>query len=318
MARFTGGYLDSNAYLLGRGEVWFSNTAAGAVNTIGGLSFPKDNFRFLGNVPELSIANSKEEFEHSLSVSGVSVTDATVITKRTTGPGSMTLEYADPENLAMIFSASVDRVTNDLSVATNFTAIGTWQASGLGRLYYLRNEQGNRIYDLQSTTGLEIRVGSATNVATIHTKMSDITGVWNGYSPIGSTLVDEVVVDLKLGTVYVPGSYTTSTGVPAMGSPVLCRINNAAIGAGAVTAYAETKAFSKTVTGQLLFVSRDARSADGDQRREIYFPSVEITPGDIGLITQDEFAQFPMEFTISSDTTGTPFYVRYPISAKNG
>lgn len=319
MGKLTGGWQDAKQYLLGRGELYFSSEAAGSTydyqQGAGTVTGPSTDWRFLGNTSAFSIANSSDKFEHVQSISGLSTTDFTAITKRTIGPASATLEYFDPENTALIFSADVTAVTNDLQVMAAFEIVGRWLGGGFGREYQLVNASGGRVMDLQtvSTSNVSVRVGGL-NATSILTDKSKMAGSWN-FSSSDSVCAQEVVIDTKLGTVYVPGHFGTAAGAqPAPYSPVEWQITNASVGNGAVTSFAQMTAFTKSVTGQLLFKSVNARS---NATKEIYFPDVEIVSNDIPLITADDVAKFEMEITINSDTNGVPFYVKFPFSAQN-
>lgn len=100
-------------YFSGQGKVFIAK-----YNADGTLS----NYRFVGNVPALSLEASTEKIEHKESHTGSRSIDKVIVTEQNVAV-NFTLEEVTPENLAMAFHADVSEVAGK---SVSDETIATW------------------------------------------------------------------------------------------------------------------------------------------------------------------------------------------------
>jgi len=254
------GVADTTSYNLGRGRAYIAQ-----LNDSG---LPED-YRDVGNVPNLALNLDVEELEHYSSRAGLKTLDARVIVQQTIG-GTLTMDEFSAQNLAQFLAATVDDTVVNPAVAgiTEYLAMSSARA-GEGYWLDIRNP----------TTGLPARDIQAANVTVVHDKAG-----------ANDTLVlnTDYTVDEVNGMIFI-----LSTGVTIVNGKTL-HVTLTADG-GATATLDQVQALQASAnTYALKFIG--VNPLDSDKEMEWEFHKVRFSAdGDLSLIS-DEYGQLAVSF----------------------
>lgn len=254
------GVADTTNYNLGRGRAYI------ALLTSSGLP---EEYRDVGNVPNLALNLDVEELEHFSSRAGLKTLDARVIVQQTIG-GTITMDELSAQNFAQFLAATMDDTIANPAVA------------GIGEYLAMTSARASEGYWLDirdPSTGLPARDIQAASVTLVHDKAgaNDTLVLNTDYS------VDEVN-----GMIFV-----LSTGVTIVDTKTL-HVTLAA-DAGATATLDQVQALQASAnTYALKFIG--VNPLDSDKEMEWEFHKVRFSAdGDLNLIS-DEFSQLGIAF----------------------
>jgi len=270
----TSGAPNTRDYTLGRGIVRLASlTAAGLPDANG--------FRDLGNSPEFGITVSSEDVRHQSSRTQLKFTDKRVTVSQEVGI-TFILDEMNFQNLADYFSGGTETFTNthdtawaahEDSIVASSVKIGNW--------YQLKDDNGNRVYDL-GAGGLiysfeEDPASAATPLVASDYEIDEEMGLVRFLSTGTSTLADGEVIGFAITT-----------------------------GAGAGQDLDQVNALTEAdVTGALLFIQENA--SDQGSKSEYLFHKVSLSSdGDLPLIGDEiQQASFTGVAEVNSGVTET-------------
>lgn len=267
----TAGIAQPNDYLVGRGSVFFAPLNAD------GSPGP---YRFLGNSPGLKSNIDLAKLEHQSSISGLKVTDKSVVLSQTANI-SLDLDEMNWDNFALYFSGTASAgVSAENSTIAGFTdvvqyATALTETLPLNKTYEIRNASGVRAYDLPAT--ITVKIG----VTTI-------------------TVTTDYTYDRKLGLLFVKNS---AGNITAAAADADLKVTVAAT-AGAKLMDVVRGLRQTPVAGALKFAGQNA--ADSDREYEIQVHKIALkASGDLNLIS-DEFTKLTLEGTVESNAAWSP------------
>lgn len=258
----TTGQPNPSDYNLGRGAVYFAS-----LDTTTGLPL---SYRHLGNCPAFTVTVEPELLEHQSSRAGLKVTDLEIVVSQKTSISVTLDEATNFENLAFFFSGSaVNDTTNPAASLITTAQISTGIVKG--RWYDLRDNSGNRLYDVVAGN-VTILEGATAGTATTVTNT-------------------QYTLDAVMGRIFIPSNSSVLTG------------NNLYMTNAVSSVSAIDRVYGLTasqIKGALKFVSTNP--ADSGKRVEYQFHEVSIRPeGDLALIG-DEFTQITLTGTANKNT----------------
>jgi len=271
MARL--GTPDPRDYLLGRGELYFSDDldANGA---------PK-GFRHLGNTEALTVNVESEELEHFSTLLGLKTVDRSVVISQSMGVGFQLAEI-DSDNLKLFLAG--ERASNAVVGASIATAAGDDNVvvAGLDKWYDLYDVQNPSAYPPVPGDNAE-RVYKISAVSVLDT--TKVTTYVEG---------TDYEVDYDMGRIK-----PLSTGSIGATDALCVDFTYASYTIEEVRGLKTAK-----LNGVLKFVSINAN--DDDKKREYQFHSVTLrAEGDFGLIG-DEFATLNVQGKAGQNATVSP------------
>lgn len=147
---------ETNNYVVGRGKLYFSRFADGALTGTG--------FKYFGNTPELTTSQSANSLDHYSSDEGMKVKDKSVDLSNDMS-GTFTCDNISSDNLALFFIGDVDQQTISSDAAVK--AGGTITLTGAGTAADTVTINGQVItFEASGAAGPQINIGvSATATA---------------------------------------------------------------------------------------------------------------------------------------------------------
>lgn len=142
--------------VLGRGSVFLAELTS--------VDKPK-GYRFVGNVPELTLSQEVETLEHRSSIEGLQVVDKEVTLSQDLNV-SFNFDEMNHENFALFFSGTKATHTNVAIAGFSQWAMIPDGELALGSWYEIRNSAGERAYDID-TTDLDIETSAGTPVTLV-------------------------------------------------------------------------------------------------------------------------------------------------------
>lgn len=259
MTRNTTGLTDPGNYVLGRGKLLFA-----ALNSSTGLP-DASGFRFLGNCPNLSYSIEPQKIEHKSSITGLSVTDKTIIQSLDVSI-AFTLEEQDNDNQALHVAGEVGTFTNPAVAGYAATVLTADVVKG--RWYELRNASGVRAYDIEAAD-LTVR--------------RDPSG-----TPVTLVLNTDYSLDLEMGLIFFLSTSSTVIAGDEIDTALAAE-------ATASSPVQEIKALTTTsgLSGCLLFIQENA--GNGDAKKEYRFHTVNVSADGENALIGDEIGQ--MQFS---------------------
>lgn len=254
----TTGLPNTEDYNLGRGIIYFA-----PYDSTTGLPLA---YRDLGNAPEFSISVETETLDHQSSRAGLKVTDKEVLISQKVSL-SLTLDEINFDNLASLLSGVTATHTN--AIKTTQAQYEAYESVTLGRWYDIRDDDGERAYDLSASSVIVLKNGN-----------DDVTLVEN----------TDYTVDTVMGRVFL---LSTATKIDD-GDPLdmSWSADSGRADPDEVQALTQT-----SVIGALKFISENPASSDA--QTEFQFHKVSLkAEGDFGLIG-DEFST--MQFTATAE-----------------
>jgi len=251
----TTGAPNTRDYVLGRGRILLA-----AIDAMTGLP-DASGFRDLGNTPEFSMTVDVEDFKHQSSRDCVKFTDKRFVISQEVGLGFQ-VDELNFQNWSDFLAGTTETYDNPhdqtwaatASIVTDTLVIGAW--------YELRDDNGERVYNLDAT-GCVIDL------------VQDPSG-----TP-ASLAADDYEIDQQLGLVRFLSGGTTSL---AAGDEI-----GFAITTGATTPQDldQVNALQRSeVSGVMLFISENA--GDCGQKAEFRFHKVSLTAdGEAGMIADE-------------------------------
>jgi hypothetical protein len=265
------GVPNSNEYQIGGGKLYLADLLTDG---------QPGAFRFVGNVPTITLSEATETYAHMSSTVPVPVQDYSAITK-ITGSGKFSLEHMSAENMALFFLGDVAAYVNP---AIAGLADVSMVAAGAGNLkvlswYQVRNAAGHPVFGITSTNAIAIKT---TNV-----------------SPKTLTKDTDYTVDAVSGMIFILSTADTLGAAAAgEGLTVTLTADAAATAVDQVSVLSDT---SKKVAMRLISYN----SADGNKITIFDFHKVSLAPdGDTNLITT-EISPLPMSFGIEENAKYT-------------
>ncbi len=259
-------------YTLGRGIVRLASlTAAGLPDA--------DGFRDLGNAPEFGITVSAEDVRHQSSRTQLKFTDKRCTVSQEVGI-TFILDEMNFDNLADYFSGSTEVYNNPHDVAWVGHQLAIVAAAvKTGNWYQLKDDNGERVYDLKATSLVySFEEDPATGAVAL------VEGV-------------DYELDHEMGLYRtLPGSILVADG-DTIGWEI-------ATGASAAQDLDQVNALTKAdVTGALLFVQTNA--CDQGNKSEYLFHKVSLSAdGDLPLIGDEiQTASFTGVAEVNSGVT---------------
>lgn len=267
----TTGVPDAVEYHIGGGKLYIAELLTSGL---------PGGFRFVGNVPEITMNVSTESYEHLSSTTPVPVQDFSAITK-VTGSGKFTLENKNAENLALFFLGEASTYVNP-GIAGLADVVMV--AAGAGNLvknswYQIRNATGDPVFGITSTNNIVLKTTNATPVTL--TKDTDYT------------------VDANSGMVFIKDTAPITTAISGNeGITVTLTADAVATVVDKVAVLSDT---SKKVAMRLVSIN----SADDDRVTIYDFHKVSLAPdGDTNMITT-EVSGLPMNFQLEENSAYT-------------
>lgn len=163
---------ETNNYVVGRGKLYFSRFAVGALAATG--------FKYFGNTPELMTSQSSNALDHYSSDEGMKVKDKSVDLSNDMS-GSFTCDNISTPNLALFFigDEAQETITSDSAVA----ATGTITLTGTGTAADTVTINGQVItFEAAGAVGPQINIGvsamaTAQNLKTLINDNPSVYGV---------------------------------------------------------------------------------------------------------------------------------------------
>jgi hypothetical protein len=267
----TTGVPDAKEYHIGGGELLIAELLTSGL---------PGGFRFVGNVPEITVNVSTETYEHLSSTTPTPIQDFSAITK-ITGSGKFALENKNAENLALFFLGESSTYVNPgIAGLANVSMV----AAGAGNIikntwYQVRNAAGDPVFGITSTNAIAIKTTNA--------------------SPVTLTKDTDYTVDAVRGMVFLKATSPITTAIAASeGLTVTLTADATATVVDKVAVLTDT---SKKVAMRLI----SKNSADDDKITIYDFHKVSLAPdGDTNLITT-EVSGLPMNFQMEENSAFT-------------
>lgn len=240
----------SNDYVLGAGKVEFN-------------LFPQNDatkakgFRYLGSTSEFNLTKESETLEHKNSESGLTFTDAEVVTSSTLS-GTLTVDNIVAENLALFFAGDIENVVQAAKTGEKHIAK---IYRGLGYVLGTTDTNPNGVFK-----------------ATV-TKVEVFGSEANARSGTGGSVVPPAQYNADVNTAFIAFD-KDAAAVAADGQWAVITYDLAAATREVVVSK------SQAINGALRFVSDNATGTN----RVYYMPKVTLTPnGDFSLKSSDNW-----------------------------
>lgn len=240
----------SNEYVLGSGKVEFNLFPKGdAAKAMG--------YRYLGSTSEFNLTKESETLEHKNSESGLTFTDAEIVTSSTMS-GTLTVDNIIAENLALFFAGDIDNVV---------------QAQKTGEKFIVKIHRGLG-YVLGATDINPNGVFKATV-----TKVEVFASESDARAGTSGTVVPDSQYNADVDRAFIAFD-KDAAGIAADGQWAVITYDLAAAKREVVIAK------SQSITGALMFVADNATGAN----RVYFMPKVTLTPnGDFSLKSSDSW-----------------------------
>ena len=248
-------------YTLGRGELFFAAFMSGT-QTPGGE-------RYIGNTPEFNVTIEEENLDHFSSDRGINEKDAS-ISLQTDRTGSFMTDNIDPENMALFFFGSAERLT----VAGGAVSGEAVPAAQKGLYYQLGMTPQNP--------------AGARNISLV--TVNDTT------QPTPTTFIvnDDYEIDLDLGRLYIVPAGSIGDGTDLVVDYTQAPHERDKVISG-----------STPIEGAMRFVSYHAAGKQFDW----YMPYVKLTPNGDHALKGDEWQQLPFNVEILKKSGMAAIYV---------
>lgn len=268
--RNTTGVPDAKEYHIGGGKLYIAELLTSGL---------PGSFRFVGNVPEITMTVATETYEHKSSTTPVPIQDFSAITS-VNSSGKFSLENKNAENLALFFLGESAAYTNPAIAGFGSTAL---VAAGAGNLV------ANSYYQIMTAAGLPAMGLDKTKVAL--TTSND--------TPVSLVEGTDYVTDEITGMVFIKDTSKITTAIA--GDEGINCVLTADAGASLVDTVAVLSDTAKKVA--MRFVS--INSADDDRITVYDFHKVSLSAdGDTNLITT-EVSGLPMAFQVEENSAFT-------------
>lgn len=265
----TTGVPDAKEYHVGGGKLYLAELLASGL---------PGAFRLVGNVPELTITNATETYEHKSSTTPVPVQDFSAIIA-VSASGKFTLENKNAENLALFFLGDTADYVNPAIAGFSSNLV----AAGAGNLvknswYQIMTSTGGPAFDVDGT-----KIALATSNAT----------------PVSLVQDTDYTLDAVTGMVFIKDTAKITTAISgAEGITCVATADAAASPVDHVKVLSDT---SKKVAMRIVSIN----SADNNKVSILDFHKVSLAAdGDTNLITT-EVSGLPMSFQVEENTAYT-------------